>query len=181
MNPHDLSASPDNPTKGRKFCNILPTKWILSVYSSKFTVKFSDLPPFQEFILIFPDYNPYSCRGTVLKRFESTSLFSRKRSRLNLVCPVQNLYVSCAFYFFVKFAWKVHVNFQPENCYVLVQRSSPRKDRYVKNIGSILLSHTYVNLFLQLLNNVQSPRDGFQLGYNCIYRGLSILRPPLIK
>ena len=47
-------------------------KWILSVYNGKFIVEFSDIPPFQEFIYIFPDSNQYYGTSTVLKHFEST-------------------------------------------------------------------------------------------------------------
>ena len=52
----------------------LDPKTYLSVYNSNFRMKFSDLPPFQEFIYIFPNNNRYYGTSTVLKNFESTAV-----------------------------------------------------------------------------------------------------------
>jgi hypothetical protein len=37
-------------------------------------MEFSDLPPVQEFIYIFPDNNQYYCTSIALKHFESNAV-----------------------------------------------------------------------------------------------------------
>ena len=53
---------------------MIVAKWILSVYDRKFTMEFSDLPPFQDFIYTFPDNNQYYGTSIVLKHFESITV-----------------------------------------------------------------------------------------------------------